>query len=223
MMLQHWYGGVERGPGFRERMYLRSYRRAYEERSRLLTPALISQVDEERDLERVLTPFFESEPPRTFLNKLMAINIRLKGAHLILPKVDRMMGAAGLTPFAPLFDDRIVGLSFEMPGTMKIRGGIEKWVAKRAYENQLPASVINRPKSGMRVPVHYWFRSEMKRYARKILSPRAVRRAGIFNEHRVKQLLDYNTVEGPGRYGLRLWMLITFEMWRRIVVEGESV
>ena len=29
--------------------------------------------------------------------------------------------------------------------------------------------------------------------------------------------------EGRGRYGLRLWMLITLELWRRIVVEGESV
>lgn len=48
-------------------------------------------------------------------------------------------------------------------------------------------------------------------------------RVGIFNPERVKRLPDYNTGEGPGRYGLRLWMLLTFEIWRRLVIEGESV
>ena len=123
---------------------------------------------------------------------------------------------------APLFDERIVRLSFAMPGTMKLFRGVEKIVLKRAFAGRLPQSVIDRPKSGMRVPVHYWFQSELRRYAAKILSPRAVRKVGIFDPARVKQLLDYNTEEGPGRYGLRLWMLLTFEIWRRLVIEGEA-
>ena len=223
MMLHHWYGGIERGENFREKMYLSSYRRGYEEIPRLLSPEILSDIDEKRDLESVLTPFFNTDAPRSFLNKLMAINIQLKGSHLILPKVDRMMGAWRLTPFAPLFDPRILELSFAMPGTMKVRSGIEKWVLKRAFENQLPQSIIERPKSGMRVPVHFWFKKEMRRYAKDILSPRNVKRAGLFNPDRVAQILKYDTVEGPGRYGLRLWMLVTLEMWRRIVVEGESL
>jgi asparagine synthase (glutamine-hydrolysing) len=87
----------------------------------------------------------------------------------------------------------------------------------------LPASVIDRPKSGMRVPVHFWLKGEMKRYARKILSRRELRRAGIFRPERVKQLLRYDIEEGRGRYGLKLWMLLTFEIWRRIVIEGEPL
>ncbi len=116
----------------------------------------------------------------------------------------------------------MIRLSFQMPSRLKLAGGVEKVVLKRAYEDQLPPEVIARPKSGMRVPVHFWFRGEMKRYARKILNPRHVRRAGMFDPERVKQLLNYDTQEGPGRYGIRLWMLITLEMWRRIVIEGES-
>ena len=74
----------------------------------------------------------------------------------------------------------------------------------------------------MRVPVHFWFQKEMRRYARKILNLSDVRSVSIFNSDRVKQLLDHDIEEGPGRYGLRLWMLITFELWRRIVIEGEA-
>ncbi|MFC1736880.1 asparagine synthetase B family protein [Candidatus Hydrogenedentota bacterium] len=222
MMLHHWYGGIERAPNFRQTLYLASYRRAYEELPRLLSPEWLEQIDMKRDLEELLTPFFQSGKPANFLDKLTAINIRLKGAHLILPKVERMTGAWGLTPLSPLFDERLLHMSFEMPSRFKLDKGIEKVILKEAYARDLPEEIIARPKSGMRVPVHYWLKGEMKRYARNILGPRNVRRVGIFNPERVKQLLRYDTQEGPGRYGLRLWMLITFEIWRRIVIEGES-
>ncbi len=223
MMLHHWYGGVAREPRFRERRYLSSYRRAYAELAHLLTDDVRDQFDEQADLEAVLTPFFEAERPRSFLNKLMAINIRLKGAHLILPKVERMLGAFGVTPLSPLFDERIIEASFAMPGRLKVHGGVEKIALKRAYADALPPSVIQRPKSGMRVPVHFWFKDELRDYAKSILNPTDLRRVGIFKEDRVQQLLDYDIAEGQGRYGLRLWMLLTFEIWRRIVVEGEPV
>jgi asparagine synthase (glutamine-hydrolysing) len=223
MMLHHWYGGLDRQDNFRERHYLESYRRAWDEIHFLLSDEVRQQIDVGRDLDGVFAPYLRAEHPRLFLNRLTSINIREKGAHLIQPKVERMLAAHGLTPLAPLFDERLIRFSFRMPPRWKLHRGIEKTILKRAYENELPAEVIHRPKSGMRVPVQYWFRGEMRRYARKILSPKAVRRAGLFNPERVKQLLDYNIEEGRGRYGLRLWMLITFELWRRIVVEGESV
>ena len=221
MMLHHWYGGLDRDENFRERLYLQSYRRAWEEIEFVLSDEVRQQIDLERDLDSVFAPYLRTEQPRLFLNRLMSINIREKGAHLIQPKVERMLAAHGITPLAPLFDERIIKLSMQLPARLKLHQGIEKVVLKRAYENELPTEVINRPKSGMRVPVHYWFRSEMRRYARKILSRRNVRKVGIFNAERVKQLLDYDIEEGRGRYGLRLWMLITFELWRRIVIDGE--
>ena len=222
MLLHHWYGGVDRGPRFRERKYLASYQRAYDDIKALISPEWLRRIDMERDLEGILTPFFEAAKPRRFLEKLLVINARLKGAHLILPKVERMLGAWGLTPLSPLFDERLIQMAFEMPSHLKLWHGIEKIVLKRAYQHDLPAEIIARPKSGMRVPVHYWFRGEMRRYARHILSPRRVRQAGIFNADRIKQLLDYDLDDRRSRYGLRLWMLITFEIWRRIVVEGEA-
>jgi asparagine synthase (glutamine-hydrolysing) len=222
MLLHHWYGGVPRGPRFRESMYLASYRRCFDDLDRILTPHWREQFDPIHELHQVLTPFFQAEQPSAFVDKLMAINIRLKGAHLILPKVDRMTGAWGLRQLAPLFDERLVDMSFRLPPRLKLNHGVEKIILKLAYRRDLPPEIIARPKSGMRVPVHFWFKGELKKYARKILSPANIKRAGIFNPSRVRQLLDYRTEEGPGRYGLRLWMLITFEIWRRIVVEGEA-
>ncbi len=222
MLLQHWYGGVEKTPNFREKLYLASYRRAYEEMDHLLTPAWRKQVDPVCDLEAILTPFFQTESPKRFLDKLLAINMRLKGAHLILPKVERMLASSGLVPLSPLFDECMMQLAFALPGHLKLRGGVEKVILKAAFAGRLPQAVIDRPKSGMRVPVHFWFQGELRRYARHILSPRQVKAMGIFRPERVKQLLQYHTEEGPGRYGLRLWMLLTLELWRRMVFNEDA-
>jgi asparagine synthase (glutamine-hydrolysing) len=216
MLLAHWYPTLD-GPNAREEQYLATWRRAGEEVNALLHPDLRREVDRERDLLDVFRPYFSAARPVHFLNKLMVANIRLKGAHLILPKVDRMLGAHGLTPLSPLFDIDVLRASLELPPTMKLRWGVEKWVLKRAYDDLLPAEVIARRKSGMRVPVHSWFHGELRREAKTLLSARAVRRAGVFDPRRVRDILDYKT----GRDGLRLWMLVTFELWRRMVFEGE--
>lgn len=222
MMISHWYGGLDHGPGSRERAYLASFRRAYDELDRLLTPEARREIDVERDLVAPLTPLLHAEAPPTLLGKLQAANIRLKGAHLILPKVERMTAAAGLAIQSPLFDPRLVELSFAMPGTMKLRDGVEKWVLKQAYADALPPEVTWRPKSGMRVPVHDWFLGEMRGFARELLSPRRLRANGLWSVERVKQILAYDREQPGGRYGLKLWMLLAFETWRSLVIDGES-
>jgi asparagine synthase (glutamine-hydrolysing) len=59
----------------------------------------------------------------------------------------------------------------------------------------------------------------MRRFSKKMLARKRLSRSGIFNPDRVKQMLRYETEQANGRYGLRLWMLLTFEVWREIVVE----
>ena len=219
MMLLHWYGG-ERAPLFQENAYLASYRRAYEELDHIFTPWFRRKLDL-NTLPQILTPFFQCDRPRNYLDKLTAINIRLKGAHLILPKVERMLAASGVSPLSPLFSSEMVRFSFQIPSTMKLQRGIEKVVMKEAFRDLLPEEIIRRPKSGMRVPVHFWFQGELKKYARKVLRPANIKKGGIFDHRRVKKLLNYSIEEGNGRYGMRLWMLLTFEIWRRMVIDGK--
>jgi asparagine synthase (glutamine-hydrolysing) len=217
MLLAHWYPTMG-GPNARERQYLATWRRAGDEVGNLLHPDFLADVDVERDLIAVVKPYFDAPKPVHLLNKLMVANMRLKGAHLILPKVDRVLGAYGLTPLSPLFDLDVLSLSLQVPPTTKLRAGVEKWVLKEAFRDCLPATIVDRPKSGMRVPVQRWFRDDLRQLATTLLSPAAVESAGIFNPDRVRDVLDYRT----GRDGLRLWMLVTFELWRRLVIEGEA-
>src|SRR4029453_19183071 len=76
----------------------------------------------------------------------------------ILYKVDRMSMAHSLEVRPPLLDHRIVEFAASLPETLKIRGGNQKVLLKELMKGKLPASVLNREKSGFDVPAHEWFR-----------------------------------------------------------------
>ena len=75
----------------------------------------------------------------------------------------------------------------------------------------------------MMVPVRFWLQKEMRRYARRVLSPRNLKRVGFFNPDYVKKLLRYDKTEIQSqRHGLKLWMLITFMLWHEQMAEGKT-
>ncbi|MCP4440131.1 MAG: hypothetical protein GY810_14405 [Aureispira sp.] len=221
MLMQDLYP-IERPKNHKEKAYLDSYRRGYTHMKNFFSKDMLAQLDEEKHLEGLLTPFFQ-ESRLNQIDQLMAINIRLKGAHLILPKVERMLGASQITPIAPLFSKQIVESSMQMPSNLKLHGGIEKYILKQAFANDIPQPIIDRPKSGMRVPVRYWFQGEMKRYARKLLNKKSLKQAGIFNPEAVSEILKYSKVKGFKRHGLLIWMMMTFEIWRKLFIEKEPL
>ncbi|MFT5300416.1 MAG: asparagine synthase (glutamine-hydrolyzing) [Mariniblastus sp.] len=221
MLLGHWYGGIDHAFGFRERRYLESYKRGYTELSHVLTPVALQGFDESLHLHGPLRPFFDQPGP--LLHKLLGINTQLKGAHLILPKIERMLAASNVTPLSPMFTKSMVELAFSTVPRAKLNRGVEKWLIKEACRGLVPDDIIDRPKSGMRVPVHFWMKGPLRKFARSILSRRALKEVGLFDPDRVQQWLKYDIEQPNGRYGLRIWMLLTFEIWRRIVIEGESV
>ena len=222
LMLDHWYHR-DRPENYRAKAYLESYRRAYDEIPGLFNPDFIKDQNIDFELEKPFMPYLESENFQTYLNRLMAANMHLKGSHLILPKIERMLGANSLIPQSPLFDVDLMNFSLAIPPKLKLAGGDEKLILKQAFQGRIPQSIIDRPKSGMRVPVYYWFKKDMKRFIRKILSKKAVEQAGIFHYPRLKELMNYSLEERQPRFGMKLWMVLTFEIWRRLYIEGEKL
>ncbi len=221
MMVQEWYGKPKE-ENYREKAYLNSYQRGYAYMHKFLQPQIINSLNHTTELEGILTPFFQTNEPKNYLDKLMNINIQLKGAHLILPKVERMLGASQITPLSPMFTENIIQMSMEMPSLFKLNQGVEKYIFKKAYWDDVPKAIINRPKSGMRVPVQYWFQKEMRKYAKKLLHKKNLQETGIFNHEIVKDILAYDGEKGIRRHGLLLWMILTFEIWRKIFIENEK-
>ena len=223
MLLAAYLGPLpgEKQQGWLERNYLASYRKCFQDLSRMLDPAVWRAAGGEEALLEILSPFFHCPRPTHLLNRLMNINIRLKGANLILVKVDKMTSANGVLALAPLFSRRIIENSMACPPELKLSGSVEKAVLKQAVADIVPRPIVERPKSGMMVPVKFWFQGEMRRYAKSILSRGNVRRMGLFDPDYVRRLLAYDGRSIPdARYGLKLWMLITFMLWYEQMIEG---
>ena len=218
MLLHNWYLNTN-APLNQEKAYLASYRRGFDYLKHFLNKDFILQHQQKHTLEKVLSPYF-SNMNLNYLDRLMSINILEKGGHLILPKVERMMALASVSSISPMFTKKIIELSMQMPSVLKLNQGIEKQLFKLAYSNEIPSEIIERPKSGMRVPVHFWFKGEMKRYAKKLLLSDSFLNTGYFNKEGIKLLLKYDNENGLRRHGLLIWMLLTFETWRRNVFDN---
>jgi asparagine synthase (glutamine-hydrolysing) len=148
----------------------------------------------------------------SFLNKLMNINVIFKGADHILTKVNNLTTANNLIGRSPLFDRRVVEQSFAIPPTYKLLGTNEKAVLKRAASDLLPSAILDRPKSGMQVPVQGWFSKELKRFASGLLLDQKAQIRPYLNQRVIKQWLNYEGAIWP-RYGAKIWLLLSLEIW----------
>ena len=222
MFLSKLYGSLpgEKPNNWLETHYLLSYKKCFNELDKLLNPEIIKESGGQDALADIIKPFFNSDAPKSYLNRLMNINIRLKGSNLILVKVDKMTSANGILALPPLFSKRIIQRSMACPPGLKLSGNIEKNILKKAVSDIVPKPIIDRPKSGMMVPVRFWFMKEMKRFAKQTLSKKNIEPLDYFNVNFIQQLLKYDKKEiYSSKYGLKIWMLITFVLWHKQIVE----
>jgi asparagine synthase (glutamine-hydrolysing) len=210
MLLNELYGEDED----RCAAYLRSYQKCYDDLPRLLSTDALRAAAKLLPLEAMIRPFLEDAGMGQYLNRLMLLNTRLKGADHILTKVSNLTQAHGLLGQSPLFDCRVVGEAFAIPPQYKLAGSEEKMVLKRAVADLLPEAILTRPKSGMLVPVQAWFRKDLRGYARAMLLARNARTRPYLNQAVVREWLDYRGGLWP-RHGVKLWLLLTLEVWLR--------
>src|SRR5690606_24648293 len=144
------------GPQARARAYLDSYRKCHGDLPVLLTGAVLAELSDAPPLTDLLTPYLQQGRMTGLLNQLLHTNLRTKGAHHILTKVERLTAASGVEGRAPLFDRAVIDYSFRIPANLKLAGTTEKWILKESVRDLLPATIVDRPKSGMRVPVQQW-------------------------------------------------------------------
>src|SRR5206468_10366448 len=118
-----------------------------------------------------------------------------------------------------LFERGAVGLGFQFPRQLKLRGSVEKDLLKEAVRDLLPQEIIERPKSGMLVPVEAWFQGPLLPRAReRILDGLAPHR--LFRRDYLERLLDGRLGGLRPRHGAKIWLLVTLEAWLRTVFGG---
>ncbi len=114
---------------------------------------------------------------------------------------------------SPLFDRRLTELAFSLPSSLKLKGSVEKYVLKQAVSDIVPQAIIDRPKSGMLVPVHYWFSKDLKKFTQQTLLAKDARIAKLVKRKALENLIAFKGGGIRPYYGDRLWLLLFLELW----------
>jgi len=207
-------------PLARERSYLRAHQKCYDDLPSMLS-ARVREALAEDPLEPRLTPHFADPRWSRFVTKLMALNVAVKGAHHILGKVDAVSAPFGIRPRSPLFDRGVVETAFEIPPSLKLRGSVEKYLLKQAVADLLPRPILDRPKSGMLVPVEGWFQGPLLPQAKERLLD-GLAPWDLVERPWIERLLSGRLPGLRPRRGAKIWLLVTLESWLRTVLGSAS-
>jgi asparagine synthase (glutamine-hydrolysing) len=135
-------------------------------------------------------------------------------ADNLLERGDRMSMAASLELRPPFLDHRVAELAFTLPSSVKVRRGTTKWVVKEVAREHLPADVVDRPKSGFKVPLDAWFRDGLRDMAHDLLTGPSSFVGGVLDPAGVRTLLAEHDSGGRNEQP-RLWTLLSLEVWHR--------
>jgi len=149
-----------------------------------------------------------------YLNRYLLADHQYYLPDDILYKVDRMSMAHSLEVRPPLLDHRIVEFAARLPENLKLRAGSQKVILKELMKDKLPASIVNRKKSGFDVPAHEWFRSTLRPLLLDTVTPRAVADSGIFDPAAVQSMIR-DHMERRVNVGYHLWGLLTLFLWMK--------
>jgi asparagine synthase (glutamine-hydrolysing) len=140
--------------------------------------------------------------------------------HELLMKQDQMSMAASIESRVPFLDHPLTEWVAALPQTMKLRGTTTKWILRQAMRGTLPARILARPKMGFPVPIGSWLRGAWRPLLSEYLTGPRARARGLFDAGTVERLVSEH-IRGVN-HAERLWALLTFEIWARVFLDGET-
>ncbi|MDE2051048.1 MAG: asparagine synthase (glutamine-hydrolyzing), partial [Gammaproteobacteria bacterium] len=147
------------------------------------------------------------------LDAQMRCDLRLYLPEDILAKVDAMSMASSLEARVPYLDNEVVDLALSIPSQLKVRGGVRKWILKRAFAGSLPPAVLARGKEGFSMPMKQWLAHEWNGLMHELLSPGSLAADGLFDGRYVQRLMREHE-SGAHNHSHLLWALMVFQLWR---------
>jgi asparagine synthase (glutamine-hydrolysing) len=146
------------------------------------------------------------------LNRALFVDIDTLLADQVLPFVDRLSMAHSVEVRPPFLDHRLVEFVATLPGTMKIKGGLVKYLLKKSVSDLLPTDLVNRAKEGFIMPINEWMLLPLRNFVEATLSPARLKRHGLLEAGAVNRILHDHYV-GRASHGNRLWNLLMLQLW----------
>jgi len=132
----------------------------------------------------------------------------------ILNKVDRMSMAHALEVRPPFLDHRIVEFAASLPSSFKIQGARQKVLLKELMRDKLPASILNKKKTGLDIPSHEWLRGPLRQLMLDAIATGTSDHPGLFQKSAIDACVR-DHLERRANLGYHLWGLMILFLWMK--------
>ncbi len=149
-----------------------------------------------------------------WLSAALASDVDTYLADDLLPKVDLGTMAHGLEARSPFLDHTLLELTATMPPVMKLRGITTKWFLKHLLRGTIPDEVLDRPKSGFRLPLNHWFRTSLRPFMYDRLLSTSSPLWTMFDRSQAEVFLN-SYIHSSIDYSDHIWALLWLDEWMR--------
>jgi asparagine synthase (glutamine-hydrolysing) len=192
------------------------FRFCHESKRQLFTESWWRQVKDGRSTEVIAQPF-SSDHAEDFIDRMLYADFVTRLPEHSLMLADKMAMAQGLEVRSPYLDHELVELLASFPAHLKLRGGTLKYLLRELSKRYLPKEICRRQKQGFMFPIAYWFREDAFVFLQECLLHSWFVSEGIFSRNEVVRLLEEHR-KGKVDHHVRLWMLLSLEVWHRLFV-----
>lgn len=183
-----------------------------ETRNALYSPELAAHIAEE-GVDRY-REWMDRYSGLSALDSMLALDFSVYLPDDILAKVDRMSMAHSLEARVPLLDNAIIDFAATLPVSMKLRGRVSKVVVKKAIGPIMPPELMKQRKHGFAIPVHRWFRHELRDHFLNAVLSHEARNSALLNRRAIRAMYDAH-IQREDHHGHALWAVLMFEHWLR--------
>lgn len=132
--------------------------------------------------------WFDQVPHQDRINQALYLDTQLLLSGNNLVKPDRMGMAVSIEARTPFLDYRMMEFAFRMPGELKLRDGVTKYLYKKAVAPLIGEELAYRKKQMFTVPVGEWFRGPLSGYCNTHIE-RLLQSSSYFEAQPLRNLL----------------------------------
>ncbi len=153
-----------------------------------------------------------ADPSNGSLSKLLYIDTRSLLPDQLLLFNDKITMANSIENRVPYLDIDLISFLETLPIKMKLNGQVTKFVLRKAAEQWLPSSIINRKKRAFETPVGEWFKKELSDTLLQLVDSSDSFSRNYFNIEFIKKMVWMHQSKKKD-YRKHLFMLLSLELW----------
>jgi asparagine synthase (glutamine-hydrolysing) len=181
-------------------------------RHQIYAPELTSFLEGRDPIPACMYKYFDSFRGQGDLNCHSHLLIQtFLSAHNFL-YTDKSSMATSVEVRVPFMDVELMRLGARIPEDYKLRGGVTKYILKKAMERHLPSSVLHRSKVGFGAPLRKWVAEDLDEVIDEALGPRQIEARGLFDPRAIRAIVQENR-ENKADHTYLIYALLNLELW----------